>query len=226
MSDPGPTLDQVAQKALEWVESGQTIGLGTGRAAEQFVRALGARVKDGLDVRGVPTSKATEALAAELGIPLLSLAEAGSLDVTFDGADEFTAGLDLVKGWGGALVREKIVAASSRCLVILVGSEKFVEKLGERGKLPVEIVPFGRALCERRLGEMGCSPELRQGDSGPYLTDNGNFILDCAVGRIEDPQALERDLSSIPGLVGTGLFLGMADAVLCQRDADVEVFSK
>jgi ribose 5-phosphate isomerase A len=225
MGDPGPNLEPIAQKALEWVESGQTIGLGTGRAAAQFVRALGARVRQGLTVRGVPTSEATGVLALEMKIPLLTLAEAGRLDTTFDGADEFTPTLDIVKGWGGALVREKIVAASSGKLVILVGAEKKVERLGERGKLPVEIVPFGRVLCERRLAEMGCAPAIRDSGTGPYLTDNGNFILDCAVAPIADPQALEAEILGVPGVVGTGLFLGMADAVLCQDGDRVEVYS-
>ncbi|MFP6663844.1 MAG: ribose-5-phosphate isomerase RpiA [Deltaproteobacteria bacterium] len=225
MSDAGPNLEPIAQKALEWVESGQTIGLGTGRAAAQFVRALGGRVRQGLAVRGVPTSDVTEALALEMKIPLLTLAEAGRLDTTFDGADEFTPGRDLVKGWGGALVREKIVAASSGKLVILVGAEKKVERLGERGKLPVEIVPFGRVLCEHRLQEMQCAPSIRQGEIGPYLTDNGNFILDCAVAPIVDAEALEAQILAIPGVVGTGLFLGMADAVLCQDGDQVKVYS-
>jgi ribose 5-phosphate isomerase A len=225
MVDAGPNLEPIAQKALEWVESGQTIGLGTGRAAAQFVRALGQRVREGLAVRGVPTSDATEALALEMKIPLLTLAEAGRLDATFDGADEFTPGRDLVKGWGGALVREKIVAASSDKLVILVGAEKKVERLGERGKLPVEIVPFGRVLCERRLTELHCAPGIRQNEAGTYLTDNGNFILDCALAPITDPGILEAAILAIPGVVGTGLFLGMADAVLCQDGDQVEIYS-
>lgn len=225
MGNPGPALGQIAAKALEWVSEGQTIGLGTGRAAEQFVRALGERVAGGLSVRAVPTSDATEALAADLSIPLVTLAEAGTLDVTFDGADEFTPSRDLIKGWGGALVREKIVAASSSKLVILVGPEKKVSCLGERGKLPVEVVPFGRALCERQLEAIGCCPVLRASDAGPYLTDNGNFILDCGIDPVENPVSLENQILHIPGVVGTGFFLGMADAVLCQSEDGVEVFS-
>ncbi len=225
MGDPGPALGQIAAKALEWVADGQTIGLGTGRAAEQFVRALGERVAGGLTIRAVPTSDATEALAADLSIPLVTLAEAGTLDVTFDGADEFTPARDLVKGWGGALVREKIVAASSQKLVILVGPEKKVTRLGERGKLPVEVVPFGRALCERQLAAMNCRPGLRVTEAGPYLTDNGNFILDCAIDPVEDPASLEEQILRIPGVVGTGFFLGMANAVLCQSEDGVEVYS-
>jgi len=222
MSSEGP--DGSAQAALEFVKDGATLGLGTGRAATAFVRALGARVREGLAVRGVPTSEATAAVAREVGIPLLSLEEAGSLDTTFDGADEVAPRLDVIKGYGGALVREKIVAASSERLVILVGAEKLVATLGERGKLPVEVLAFGRPLCERRLAGLGCRPVLRTNDdASTYLTDNGNPILDCAIEPIDDPPALEAAILAIPGVVGTGLFLGMADAVVIQDGERVEV---
>jgi ribose 5-phosphate isomerase A len=221
MSD-GP--EGSAQAALEFVSDGRTLGLGTGRAATAFVRALGERVRQGLDVRGVPTSEATAAVAREVGIPLLTLAEAGEIDTTFDGADEVDPQLDVIKGYGGALVREKIVAASSRRLVILVGAEKLVSKLGERGKLPVEVLDFGRALCARRLAALGCEPAVRRTEDGAeYRTDNGNPILDCKVSGIEDPAALESAILAIPGVVGTGLFVGMADAVIVQDGDHVEV---
>jgi len=221
MSD-GP--EGSAQAALEFVEDGQTLGLGTGRAAAAFVRALGARVQQGLKVRGVPTSDATAALAAEVGIPLLTLAEAGQLDTTFDGADEVDPNLDVIKGYGGALVREKIVAASSNQLVILVGAEKLVGTLGERGKLPVEVLDFGRALCARRLAELGCEPVVRLSDDGSeYRTDNGNPILDCKISGIPDPASFEARILDIPGVLGTGLFVGMADAVIVQDGDAVEV---
>jgi ribose 5-phosphate isomerase A len=218
----GPEASAAA--ALEFVESGQTLGLGTGRAAAAFVRALGARVAEGLEVRGVPTSIATAELASELSIPLLTLEQAGRLDVTFDGADEVDPALDVIKGYGGALVREKIVAASSDRLVILVGAEKLVSKLGERGKLPVEVIPFGRSLAESRLGALGCEPVLRIDDAGePYVTDNGNHILDCKIGPIQSPADLDRDILAIPGVLGTGLFVDMADAVIVQDGDTVEV---
>ncbi len=143
------------------IEDGSAIGLGTGRAATQFVKALGPRVQQGLRVRGVPTSDATAGLARELGIPLTTLEEAGELEITFDGADEVDPHLDLIKGYGGALVREKIVAASSKRLVILVGPGKEVEALGAHGKLPVEVVPFGLALARRKLTALGCPPVVR-----------------------------------------------------------------
>ena len=213
-----------AQAALEFVKDGQTLGLGTGRAATAFVRALGARVQQGLSVRGVPTSEATAAVARELDIPLLTLAEAGRLDTTFDGADEVDPRLDVIKGYGGALVREKIVAASSNQLVILVGAEKLVGTLGERGKLPVEVLEFGRSLCAGRLAELGCEPVLRAGGDGKaYSTENGNPILDCKISGIADPAGLEAEILAVPGVLGTGLFVGMADAVIVQDGDAVEV---
>ena len=211
-----------AERALKAVEDDYVLGLGTGRAASAFVRGLGERVRDGLRVTGVPTSQATADLATELGIPLVTLEEAGELDLTIDGADEVDPQLDVIKGYGGALVREKIVAASSKRLVILVGAEKEVKVLGERGRLPVEVVAFGTSLGRRRLEALGLEPELRMKDGKVFETDNGNRILDCGVGPIANPAGLEQELLSIPGIVGSGLFLGMADSVLIQRGDDVE----
>lgn len=216
-----------AARALEFVKDGQVLGLGTGRAAAAFVRALGARVSEGLRVTGVPTSIATAELARELGIPLLSLEEAGRLDVTFDGADEVDPKLDLIKGYGGAHVREKIVAACSEQLVILVGAEKLVDVLGSRGKLPVEVLPFGEALCRRALAGLGCEAELRLAAGGePLVSDNGNHILDCRIAPMEDAAALEREILAIPGVLGTGLFLGMADAIVVQDGDKVELLRR
>ncbi len=220
--DEAPTA--TAEKALEYVSEGMTLGLGTGRAAFAFVRALGARVAAGLDVKGVPTSEATAALARELAIPLLTLEQAGRIDVCFDGADEVDPNLDVIKGYGAAHVREKIVAASSDRLVILVGSEKIVPVLGSRGKLPVEVLPFGEALCRESLRALGCEPEVRlAADGQPLVSDNGNTILDCKIAPIENAAELERAILAIPGVVGTGLFIGMADAVIIQEGSEVEV---
>jgi len=224
--DPSQTGGPAASaaRALEFVKEGQVLGLGTGRAAAAFVRALGVRVAEGLQVTGVPTSIATAELARELDIPLLSLEEAGRLDVTFDGADEVDPNIDLIKGYGGAHVREKIVAACSEQLVILVGAEKLVDVLGSRGKLPVEVLPFGEALCSRALAQIGCEGELRRTENGePRVTDNGNHILDCRITPIDDAAALERDILAIPGVLGTGLFVGMADAVIVQDGDRVEL---
>jgi ribose 5-phosphate isomerase A len=168
----------------------------------------------------VPTSDETARVATQHGVPLVDLNEAGELAVTVDGADEVDPDLDLIKGYGRALVREKIVAASSRQLVILVGNEKLVPRLGARGRLPVEVVPFAVPLCERRLARLGLRPVLWETGGRPGLTDNGNHILDCEVAAIADALQLEADVRAIPGVVGTGLFLGMADAVLVGDRAD------
>ncbi|MGH7433214.1 MAG: ribose-5-phosphate isomerase RpiA [Candidatus Methylomirabilales bacterium] len=218
-----PPTGTAAAHALDFVESGDVVGLGTGRAATAFVHALGGAVRNGLRVRGVPTSQVTAELATRLGIPLASLDEVGQIDVTFDGADEVDPQLDLIKGYGGAMVREKIVAASSRRLVILVGSEKLVPVLGSRGILPVEVVPFGLSLCRRRLGELGCKPVVRTVNGRDYVSDNGNQVLDCAISPIRDPGELEQAILSIPGVVGSGLFIGMADTVLIQDGEKVEM---
>lgn len=216
----------IIERAVELVANGSKVGLGSGRAAEAFVTALGERVRAGLPVQGVPTSERTAALARELQIPLLTLAVAGKLDLTVDGADEVDPNLDLIKGYGRAMVREKIVAASSRQLVILVGEEKLVPTLGARGKLPVEVVPFALALCERRLAELGCRPVLDVRAGTPFVTDNGNHILDCHVGPIANPPQLECDIRAIPGVVGTGLFVGMADIVLVGAAADFRLIEE
>lgn len=210
-----------ATRAIEFVGEGDVVGLGTGRAATAFVRALGEAVGRGLRIRGVPTSQATADLAAHLGIPLSTLDEVAQIDVTFDGADEVDPHLDLIKGYGGAMVREKIVAASSQRLVILVGAEKLVPVLGSRGKLPIEVLPFGLPLSQRRIAELGCRPTVRMVNGRAFVTDNGNLILDCAVSTIQEPAELERALVSIPGVIGTGLFIGMADAVLIEDGESV-----
>ncbi|MCH7599958.1 MAG: ribose-5-phosphate isomerase RpiA [Myxococcales bacterium] len=213
-----------AEKALEWVRDGQILGLGTGRAATAFVRALGARVQSGLNVSGVPTSETTAELARELDIPLMTLEEAGSIDVCFDGADEVAPNLDVIKGYGGAHVREKIVAASSSKLIILVGAEKLVEVLGSRGKLPVEVLPFGEAHCREALRSLGCEPARRSTDEGaPFISDNGGYILDCKIAPIQNAAELEHAILDIPGVLGTGLFIQMADVVIIQDGDAVEV---
>jgi ribose 5-phosphate isomerase A len=211
----------IYERALELVPDGAVIGLGSGRAAWAFVGLLGERVRSGrLSVRGVPTSAETAHVATQNGVPLASLNEAGELAVTVDGADEVDPALDLIKGYGRALIREKVVAASSRKLVILVGEEKLVPQLGARGRLPVEVVPFAVPLCERRLGELGLRPVLWEEGGRPGVTDNGNHILDCETGPIPDAARLEAEVRATPGVVGTGLFLGMADTVLVGDDRD------
>jgi len=211
MAADDASLEALGQFALRYVKRGQTVGLGTGRAASAFIRALGA---SGISVRGVPTSKGAEELGRSVGIPIVTLAEVGKIDVDLDGADEVDPRLNVIKGYGGALVREKIVAASSRRFVVLVGYEKLVKRLGERGIIPVEVVPFGVSLATARIKALGMKPHVRENDGQQFITDNGNLILDCAVKKIANPARLDRELLAITGVVGTGLFVAMADVVL------------
>jgi len=214
----GDPLAALATHALSFVKAGDIVGLGTGRAAVAFVRALADRVGEGLRVRGVPTSEDTERLARELGIELVGLE--AEIELTVDGADEVDGVLNLIKGHGGALVRERIVAAASRRQIILVTADKMVETLG-RGPLPVEVMPFAAPFCRRRLEDLALKPTLRMHEERPFVTDNYNVIFDCATGPIDDPARLERTIRAIPGVIDTGLFLGTADRVIVADDSGV-----
>ena len=218
MANDPTELHAIAEAALGHVADGMLLGLGTGKASTAFIHALGARVKAGLKVRGVPTSQASADLAIQLGIPLTTLDEVGTLDVDFDGADEVDPLGNLIKGYGGALLREKIVASAARKFVVLVGPEKIVAKLGERGRLPVEIVPFAAAATARRLPK--CEPRLADGKQ--VVSDNGNYTYDCRIGPLDDPLLFERDIEKVPGVVGTGLFLAFKPVVLIGRGDRVE----
>jgi ribose 5-phosphate isomerase A len=186
-----------------------------------FVRALAERVAKGLSVRGIPTSDKTEALARELSIPLTSLDDVDGADVDVDGADEVSPEIDLIKGHGGALLRERVVASVSSRFVVVVGEEKLVTKLGERVAIPVEVVPFAVSVARRELERMGGEVSVRQGESGPYRTDNGNAILNVRFEAILSPSELEQHIVRLPGIVDCGLFLGMADLVLVQTKTDI-----
>jgi ribose 5-phosphate isomerase A len=213
-----------AEHAAGLVPADSVVGLGTGRAAATFLHILAARVRAGLRVCGVPTSEATAESARHFGIPLTTLDDTGYIDLTVDGADEVDPAGDLIKGYGGALVREKIVAACSRHVVILVTPEKLVPVLGSRGVLPVEVVPFGLTPCRRRLDDLGFVARPRvMSDGRLFVTDNGNHVLDCAIPTLPDPAGVEQSLLSIPGVVGTGLFLRMAHTILVQNGDAVEV---
>lgn len=222
MSADSAELRPIALRAVQLVPEGAVVGLGSGRAAAVFIRLLGEHVRAGRCVRGVPTSQASADLARQSGIPLIDLADVDSIDVDVDGADEVDPAGNLIKGLGGALLREKIVADASRRVVILVGREKLVPALGARGLLPVEVAPFGRAHVERRLTAMGLDPRIRLRDGQPVISDNGNPILDCRIGPIENPAQLERSLVEIPGVLETGLFLGVADTILIQDGDQIE----
>jgi ribose 5-phosphate isomerase A len=217
---------RAAEAAVAEVKPGMKLGLGSGRTAEHFVRLLGERVRAGLDVIGVPTSERTAELARELGIPLATLDEVPDLDLDVDGADEIDPELRLIKGGGGALLREKIVAAASKRMLVLGDPSKTVKTLGAF-PLPIEVVPFGlaatRRAIDRAVGALLLSPrvELRQADGKPVVTDGGHYILDASFGRIPDPEALARALEATPGVVDHGLFLGMATAAIIGRSDGV-----
>ncbi|MCH8077740.1 MAG: ribose-5-phosphate isomerase RpiA [SAR324 cluster bacterium] len=212
-----------AEAAAELVTSGQTVGLGTGSTAAFAVRKLGQRVRGGLSMLGIPTSESTRSLAEAEGIPLTTFAETTTIDITLDGADEFDGGLNLIKGGGGALFREKIVASASRRLVIFADASKRVERLG-RFPLPVEVTPFGWQVAAARIEELGAGVSLRGGADAPFLTDNHGYVLDCAFGEIRDPAALEARLRAIVGVTVTGLFVGMAETVFMAEGETVHTF--
>ncbi len=213
--------EAAARRSLDFVRPGYCVGLGSGTTATHAIRLLAERVKEGLDIRCVPTSAASGELAARLGILLASFDRCPQMDVTIDGADEISPSLDLIKGGGGALLREKIVASASRMLVIVADSSKQVASLG-KFPLPVEVVPFAHALIAGRIAALGASVSLRQDEEGlPFVTDEGHYILDCAFGLIDDPARLAAELRSMPGVVEHGLFLDMADIVLIGTGSEV-----
>src|SRR5256886_11304370 len=205
-----------ARRAIEEVEDGMVVGLGTGSTAAFVVEGLALRVAKGLRVVGIPTSERTAAQARRLGIQIATFAEYQRLDLTIDGADEVQLGtLDLIKGLGGALLREKIVAAASDRLIIVVDQEKLVEQLGEHTPVPVEVAQFGWQVTAVKLAGLGCTPQRRY-TSGeqPYVTDGGNYILDCRFGPLADPSLIERRIAKIVGTVESGLFVGRTSMVV------------
>lgn len=221
---------QAAERAINYVEPGMRIGLGTGSTAAHFVDLLGARIRDGLtDIIGVPTSEATRQQAEKLGIALATLDEHPVLDLTVDGADEIDRDLRMIKGGGGALLREKIVATASEQVIIIADRSKLVDTLGAF-PLPLEVVSFGltatRNMIELMAADCGCEGQitLRMGAGDkPFTTDGGNLILDCAFGKIEDPEGLDDALQLVPGVVETGLFIGIADVAIIAGPDGVEV---
>ena len=214
-----------ALRAIEEIEDGMVVGLGTGSTAGFVVEGLAARVASGLRVVGIPTSERTSAQARRLGIPIATFAEHERLDLTIDGADEVQLGtLDLIKGLGGALLREKIVAAASDRVVIVVDQEKLVERLGEHTPIPVEVTQFGWQATAGALARLGCVPERRYGvNEQPFVTDGGNFILDCRFGPLADPGSTEQRLAMTVGTVENGLFVGRTSVVVVASMTGVEV---
>lgn len=213
--------EAAARASLQFVKDGQVLGLGTGSTATHFIKLLGEQVKNGLRVRGIPTSVRSRELAQGLGIPLTTLDECQEIAVTVDGADEVDPELRLIKGGGGALLREKIVASATRQMVVVADATKQVQKLG-KFPLPVEVIKFAQALVAKRISALGAQVQLRMGADGkPFLTDENNHILDCRFGEIHDPVALARQLSDMPGVVEHGLFIGFASVVLMARGSEI-----
>ena len=213
--------EAAARASLRFVKDGQIVGLGTGSTAAYFIQLLGEQVKKGLRIRGIPSSDRSREQAANLGIPLTTLDECQQIDVTVDGADEVDPQLRLIKGGGGALLREKIVASATKQLVIVADATKRVPVLG-KFPLPVEVIKFAQALITKKLEALGAQVELRRGAEGkPYLTDENNYILDCRFGQIPDADGLARRLSDMPGVVEHGLFIGMASVVLVAAGSEM-----
>ena len=214
------------EKAAEYIEDGMTIGLGTGSTAYYAIKKVGEMVRNGLKVKAVPTSKETAQLAAEEGIELIDLADVESLALTIDGADEVDPDFNLIKGGGGALLREKIVASATEKLIIVVDQSKMVSHLGAF-PLPVEITPFSWQYTKKMVEKFSCSSEIRKKDGEIFITDNGNYILDCDFGKIKDPVKLAVELNKLPGVVENGIFAEMAEVVVVgYNDGNVEVLEK
>jgi len=213
--------EAAAQASLQFVKDGQVVGLGTGSTAAHFIKLLGEKVKNGMRVRGIPTSDRSRELAESLGIPLTTLDECQEIAVTVDGADEVDPQLRLIKGGGGAMLREKIVASATKRLVIVADATKQVPVLG-KFPLPVEVIQFAQALVAKRITALGAQVSVRMnGDGTPYVTDERNHILDCRFGLIADADRLARQLSEMPGVVEHGLFIGMASVVLFARGREI-----
>ena len=214
--------EAAGRAAAKLVCDGDVVGLGTGSTAYFAIVALGERVKAGLKIIGIPTSVQTADLARQLGIPLTTLDEHTEIDITIDGADEVDPKLNLIKGGGGALLREKVVASVTKKMVVVADSSKVVSALG-KFPWPVEVISFARTVVEKKIVSLGATPRLRtKPDGSVFLTDNGNQILDCSFGKIDDPPALALALSNIPGIVEHGLFIGFAKLALIGRGNSVE----
>lgn len=204
-----------AEKAVQYVEDGMVLGLGTGTTVEFALKKLAERIKkDKLKIKGIPTSNRTKKFATECGIPLIDLDENVEIDLTIDGADEVDSFFHVIKGGGGALVREKVIAYHSKRVLIIVDETKIVKGLGADFSVPVEVIKFGWQVTKKTLEGLGCTAEFRTIMDEPYITDNSNYIIDCDFGRIDDPETLERTINEIPGVVENGLFIGLVDEVI------------
>ena len=212
---------QAAIAALDTIKSGMIVGLGSGSTASLFIRELGARVKGGLSVQGIPSSEESRKLAEEVGVPLTTLVEHPSIDVTVDGADEVAESLDLIKGLGGALVREKIVAHASNRVIIVVDESKLVDKLGRKAPIPVEVIPFAAVLVQAQLKRWGGTAEPRERNGKVFISDNGNWILDWRYGTVDQPAVLEKQLKCLTGVVDSGIFANLASLVIAATSTGI-----
>lgn len=217
----------VGEAAVELVQDGMTVGLGTGSTAYWAITKLGVRVKEGLKIKAIATSKESDKLARELNIPMVTFADIKEIDITIDGADEVDDDLNLIKGGGGALLREKIIATASKKQIVIVDESKLVKKLGVF-PLPVEVISFGVENTRKLIEELGCNTEIRMTDgNNRFKTDNGNYIVDCKFLKIEYPEKISQDLNRIPGVVENGLFIGLAHKVFVgYQNGKVEIISK
>jgi ribose 5-phosphate isomerase A len=220
-------LKQMAgEHAAIFVRHGMVVGLGTGSTVAFTIKRLGRAVKEGLDIIGIPTSVESEELAKSLGIRLSSLEEHPEIDLTIDGADEVDPNFNLIKGMGGALLREKIVAKASKTEIIVADESKMVDVLGVKTPVPVEVVRFGWSVTKIKLERLDCVAVFRKKGEAPYITDNGNYILDCKFESIENPYELEKELNNIPGVVENGLFLDIAKKVILGKPTGVEELNR
>ncbi len=216
-----------AAEAVRYVEDGMVVGLGSGSTASIAIRLIGDKVKaEGLEIVGVPTSKTSDLLGRAVGIKIVDLDNHPTVDLTIDGADEVDPRLNLIKGLGGALVREKIVAAASVVEIIVADESKLVDYLGQKAPLPVEVVKFSFKTTMRRLTALGCKPVLRMAAEGPFITDNGNYIIDCRFERIDNPASVETTMNNIPGVVDNGLFVGRASKAMIGTKDGVRILEK
>ncbi|HJQ26610.1 MAG TPA: ribose-5-phosphate isomerase RpiA [Blastocatellia bacterium] len=223
MSTQDEAKKRAAERAVEMVSDGQIIGLGTGSTSRFAIEALGRRVAGGLQIRGVATSEATAQMARGLGISVIGLNEVPAVDLTIDGADEVDGDFQMIKGGGGALTREKLVALASRRRVYIVDEKKLVERLGANWPVPVEVLPFAWPQVEAKIAALGGEPQLRMRGDRVFETDNENYILDCRFKGIPEPAQLEKSLKLISGVIESGLFIGIADVLIIGWPDRVEV---
>ncbi|MGB8000309.1 MAG: ribose-5-phosphate isomerase RpiA [Anaerobacillus sp.] len=213
------------EKAASYVQDGMTVGLGTGSTVYWTILEIANMVKSGMSIKGIPTSKTTETLAKENGIPLISLEDVTSIDLTIDGADELNEDLTLIKGGGGALLREKIIAYHSTHMIVVADSSKYVQEIG-KFPLPIEIAPFGSTKTIDTLKELGCQAAIRKENDSLFVTDNGNYIVDCSFGKIHFPSTLHDSINHIPGVVDNGLFIGYAQKALIGQGKSITYIEK